>query len=335
MIHTLWFLLLAVMLAGYAVLDGFDLGVGIVHFVVGRTAAERTTVISAIGPVWNGNEVWLIAAGGAMVVAFPTLYAASFSGFYLALMLVLWLLILRGLAIEFRHQLDHPLWREAWDVVFSGSSLLLALLFGVAMGNVLRGVPLDADGQFQGSFALMLNPFALVGGALGVVTLAMHGASWLALKTEGNVHQRARRTARTLWFATSAALLAMVASSFVARPDFTANFTAMPALLVVPAAGLACLVAFRRSAGRHDGRAFGASAGVVAAILVSAAAGLYPRLLPATYGSSVPSLDIYNTAAPEHSLWIAFFIYVAGMAIVATYLTRIFLIWRGRTPSYD
>jgi cytochrome d ubiquinol oxidase subunit II len=335
MIHTLWFLVLAVMLAGYAVLDGFDLGVGIVHFVVGRTAAERATVIGAIGPVWNGNEVWLIAAGGAMVVAFPTLYAASFSGFYLALMLVLWLLILRGLAIEFRHQLDHPLWREAWDVVFSVSSLLLALLFGVAMGNVLRGVPLDADGHFQGSFALMLNPFAVVGGALGIATLAMHGAAWLALKTEGAVHERARRTLRTLWFATTVALLAMLAASFIARPDFTANFTAMPALLLVPAAGLACLAVLRRSAGRRDGRAFAASAGLIAAIVGSAAAGLYPRLLPTTYGSTVPSLDIYNAASPDRSLWIAFVIYVAGMAIVVAYLWRIYGIWRGRTSSYD
>ncbi len=335
MIHTLWFLLLTTMLAGYAVLDGFDLGVGIVHFVVGRTAADRATVLSAIGPVWNGNEVWLIAAGGAMVVAFPTLYAASFSGFYLALMVVLWLLILRGLAIEFRHQLDHPLWREAWDVVFSLSSLVLAFLFGVALGNVLRGVPLDADGHFQGSFALMLNPFAVVGGALSVVTLAMHGAAWLALKTEGDVHERARRTLRTLWMATAAALLAMVAASFIARPDFTANFAAMPALLVVPAGGLACLAVVRRSAGHRDGRAFAASAGFIAAILGSAAAGLYPRLLPTTYGSSLPSLDIYNTASPEGGLWVAFFIYTSGMAIVATYLWRIFHIWRGRTPSHD
>lgn len=335
MIHTLWFLLLTTMLAGYAVLDGFDLGVGIVHFVVGRTAADRATVLSAIGPVWNGNEVWLIAAGGAMVVAFPTLYAASFSGFYLALMLVLWLLILRGLAIEFRHQLDHPLWREAWDVVFSLSSLVLAFLFGVALGNVLRGVPLDPDGHFQGSFALMLNPFAVVGGALSVVTLAMHGAAWLALKTEGDVHERARRALRTLWVATAAALLAMVAASFIVRPDFTANFAARPALLVVPAGGLACLAVVRRSAGHRDGRAFAASAGFIAAILGSAAAGLYPRLLPTTYGSSLPSLDIYNTASPEGGLWVAFFIYTSGMAIVATYLWRIFHIWRGRTPSHD
>src|SRR5512143_2507222 len=144
MINEIWFVVLTGMLTTYAVLDGFDLGVGILHLLVGRTEQERETAINAIGPVWNGNEVWLIAAGGSLVVAFPGVYASAFSGFYLALMLVLWLLILRGLGIEFRHQVDNPLWRQAWDVVFSVSSTLLAVLFGVAFANVLRGVPLDA-----------------------------------------------------------------------------------------------------------------------------------------------------------------------------------------------
>ena len=163
------------MLTGYAVLDGFDLGVGALHLYMGR-GQGRETAIDAIGPVWNGNEVWLLAAGGSMVAAFPLLYAAAFSGFYLALMLVLWLLVLRGVAIEFRHQVDHPLWHDGWDVTFFGASLLLAVLFGVAVGNVLRGVPLDAEGSFAGSFRLLLNPFALLCGVLSVATLALHGA---------------------------------------------------------------------------------------------------------------------------------------------------------------
>ena len=234
MVHTIWFVVLSAMLAGYAVLDGFDLGVGTLHLLVGRNREERAQLIRTIGPVWNGNEVWLLAAGGAMVVAFPSVYAASFSGFYLALMLVLWLLILRGLSLEFRHQIDNALWHDAWDVVFSGSSMLLALLFGVAFANVLRGVPLDAQGAFQGSFALMLNPFALLGGVLGVVTLAQHGASWLALKTNGDLRDRARRYQRRLWGVMTAAIAATVAASFVVRPDFTRNFLAAPWLSIVP-----------------------------------------------------------------------------------------------------
>src|SRR5512144_535761 len=175
-LNTAWFVLLAFTLAVYAVLDGFDLGLGSIHLLLGRTREERERLIDSIGPVWNGNEVWLLAAGGSMVVAFPNLYASSFSGFYLALMLVLWLLLLRGLGIEFRHQVEDPLWKHAWDVAFSVSSALLALLFGV---------PLDADGQFQGTFTLMLNPFAVLCGLLSVATLSLHGANWVALKTEG------------------------------------------------------------------------------------------------------------------------------------------------------
>jgi cytochrome d ubiquinol oxidase subunit II len=328
MIHTLWFLVLGLMLTGYALLDGFDLGVGTLHFLVGRTRDERATAIDTIGPVWNGNEVWLLAAGGAMVAAFPTVYAASFSGFYLALMLVLWLLILRGLAIEFRHQLHNTLWEQAWDVVFCGSSLLLSLLFGVAIGNVLRGVPLDADGHFQGSFALMLNPFAVLGGVLGVVALAMHGAGWLALKTTGVLRDRARRWRTSLAWVTAGVLVAFVAASPIVRPDFAKNFLAMPVLVAVPLLGLAGIVILLRRPAR-DGLAFAGSSLVVGATLGSAAAGLYPTLLPALPGSAHAGLDIYNSASPEGSLRIALAIYIGGMAIVAVYLWKIYRVWRG------
>jgi cytochrome d ubiquinol oxidase subunit II len=333
-IHTLWFLILAVMLIGYAVLDGFDLGVGALHLVVGRTRGERGRLIEAIGPVWNGNEVWLLAAGSAMFVAFPSLYAASFSGFYLALMVVLWLLVLRGLALEFRHQIDNPLWQDAWDVVFSVSSTLLALLFGVAIANVLRGVPLDAHGEFQGSFALMLNPFALLGGLLGVVTLAHHGAAWLAVKTQGPLRDRARAFQRLLWGATAMAVITFVAASFAVRPGFTANFAAAPLLAVVPAFGLFCLAVLPRLIGKDDQRAFLASAGLIASLLGSAAGGLYPTLLPALPGSAGAALDIYNTASPEGSLRIALGIYLFGMVFVTIYLRRVYKIWRGKVRAY-
>jgi cytochrome d ubiquinol oxidase subunit II len=335
MIHTLWFIVLGAMLIGYAVLDGFDLGVGALHLVIGRTRDERSQIVDTIGPVWNGNEVWLLAAGGAMVVAFPTLYATSFSGFYLALMLVLWLLILRGLALEFRHQLDNALWVQAWDVTFALSSLLLSLLFGVAMGNVLRGVPLDADGHFQGSFALMLNPFAVLGGVLGVVALAMHGAGWLAMKTAGNLQARARRLQRRLAWGTVVVIGAFVAASFFVRPDFTRNFGDMPWLLFVPLAAVAAMVALLRFAGRDDVRAFAASAAVIAATVGSAAAGLYPTLLPALPGSAHAGLDIYNASSPEGSMRIALAIYLVGMVIVAIYLVRIYRVWRGPSSTYS
>jgi cytochrome d ubiquinol oxidase subunit II len=336
MFNTIWFLLLALTLAGYAILDGFDLGAGSLHLWLGRNARERGQVIDAIGPVWNGNEVWLLAAGGAMVAAFPTLYAASFSGFYLALMIVLWLLLLRGIAIEFRHQVHHDMWQDWWDVVLNVASLLLALLFGVALGNVLRGLPLDASGQFVGTFTLMLNPFALVGGLLSVATLAMHGANYIALKTEGIVHARARSAAGVFFWAAVGLLAAMVAASFVVRPDFAVNFAKWPWLLAAPLLVVGAAVATRAYQRRGDElRAFLASATWIAGILLSVAAGLYPMLLPASTGSAHPGLDIFNSASPEGSLRTALGIYLVGMTLVLIYLVNIYRIWRGKVTAHS
>jgi len=334
MINTLWFLVLSFMLAGYAVLDGFDLGVGTLHLTLGHTREERARMVDAIGPVWNGNEVWLIAAGGSLVAAFPHVYATSFSGFYLALMLVVWLLLARGLGIEFRHQIHHPMWHDAWDVAFSISSLLLALLFGVALGNVLRGVPFEENGEFRGTFAVLLNPFALLGGVLSVATLAGHGAAWIAHKTEGPLQVRARVYASVLWWISLALLAAMVAASFLVRPEFTRNFVAHPWLFVVPLATIAAALVSRSARVREqDGRAFIASAAYVAGIVASVAAGLYPMLLPARPGGDFAGLDIYNAASPDGSLRTALAVYLCGMAIVLVYQVNVYRIWRGKAGS--
>jgi cytochrome d ubiquinol oxidase subunit II len=336
MINEIWFVVLAGMLTIYAVLDGFDLGVGALHLLLARSREERATAISAIGPVWNGNEVWLIAAGGSLVVAFPHVYAAAFSGFYLALMLVLWLLVARGLSIEFRHQVDDALWRQAWDVAFSLASILLAILFGVALGNVMRGVPLDASGEFQGSFALLLNPFSVLAGILSLAVLALHGSAYLAMKTDGQMHARAVRAVRRLWWPVTALIVAMVAASFPVRPNFGSNFVQAPGWFLVPALGAACFVALRAfSSAGADRRAFLASAGTIAGILGSVAIGLFPRLLAAPAGGTGPSLDIYNAAAPPHSLRVALGIYLVGMGIVVIYLTRIYKVWSGKVGKED
>jgi cytochrome d ubiquinol oxidase subunit II len=327
---TAWFLVLAFMLTGYAVLDGFDLGVGALHLFIGR-GKGRETAINAIGPVWNGNEVWLLAAGGSMVAAFPHLYASAFSGFYLALMLVLWLLVLRGVAIEFRHQVDNALWRDLWDVTFFGASVLLAVLFGAAVGNVLRGVPLDAEGSFRGSFALLLNPFALLCGGLSLATLSLHGAAYLSMKTAGEVQARARRAVLPLWALTVALLVAVVASSFLVRPDFTGNFGRWPWLLAAPLGVLVAAAAVPHFHVRHrDGGTFFSSAALIAGTLASAAAGLYPFLLPSLAGSPHPGLDIYNTASSPRAQAIALTVYLIGMAIVAVYLVNMYRVWRGK-----
>jgi cytochrome d ubiquinol oxidase subunit II len=333
-IHAVWFAVIGLMLTAYAVLDGFDLGVGALHLLVGRTQAERGRAIGAIGPVWNGNEVWLIASGGSLVVAFPHAYASAFSGFYLALMLVLWLLILRGIGIELRHQIDNPLWRQAWDVTFSGASALLAVLFGVALANVMRGVPFDADGGFQGSFALLLNPFALLGGVLSLILLALHGAAYLAVKTDGAMHERAWRFLGWLWWPVLAGILAIVTASFVVRPDFLANFVRWPVLIVWPLVAAGALVAVRVYWRRRlDLETFVATGTLIVGLLASVFSGLFPHLLPAQAGTPHAGLDIYNAAAPLRSLQIALAIYLFGMLIVAIYLVRIYRVWSGKVAA--
>lgn len=334
MINAIWFVVLAVMLTGYAVLDGFDLGVGALHLVVGRNADERDRAIRAIGPVWNGNEVWLIAAAGSMFVAFPRLYATSFSGFYLALMLVVWLLVFRGLGIEFRHQVQHPLWWEIWDVVFSVASAVLAVLFGVAVGNVLRGVPLDARGEFQGSLALLLNPFALLAGLVSLSVLCLHGAAYLAMKTDGDLQGRARRFVGRLWWIVTGLLVAIIAASFVVRPDFARNFVAVPVVLACPLVTVLAAAAVRVFSQRaNDTRTFQASSTLIIGILASVAAGLFPRLLPALPGSPHAGLDVYNAASPASSLWIALRVCLVGMAIVTVYLMTAYRAWSGKATG--
>jgi cytochrome d ubiquinol oxidase subunit II len=194
--ETTWFCLISVMLATYVVLDGFDLGAGVAHLLVARTDAERRLVLRSIGPVWDGNEVWLLAAGGTLYFAFPALYASSFSGFYLPLMIVLWLLILRGISIEFRNHIESLVWHPLWDAIFAGSSALLAIFFGAALGNVVRGVPLDAAGDFflplwtdfsAGKDVGILDWYTILIAVAALLTLTVHGALWLALKNEGPV----------------------------------------------------------------------------------------------------------------------------------------------------
>ena len=207
---TLWFWLLALMIAAYVLLDGFDLGAGAIHLVVARTDEERKQVLSSIGPVWNGNEVWLIATGGVLYFAFPPLYASGFSGFYLPLMIVLWLLILRGIAIEFRDHIHSEVWDPVWDFLFCTSSLLLCVFFGAALGNVIRGVPLDASGYFfeplwtnfqLGAKTGILDWYTILVGLLALAALIVHGALWVAMKTTGPVHDRSLRMARLIWWA--------------------------------------------------------------------------------------------------------------------------------------
>lgn len=330
MINIAWFWVLGGMLTAYAVLDGYDLGVGSLSLWIAKGDEERRIVLNSIGPVWNGNEVWLLAAGGMMVVSFPRVYASGFSGFYLALMLVLWLLILRGVSIEFRSQVKDPLWRSLWDAGFWVGSLLLALLLGVALGNVVRGLPIGPSGYFQGTFALMLNPYALLTGILSVVLLAWHGSNYLRTKTEGPLFERAVRWSRVLWWAVVGMVIIVTAATFVVLSGSPRNFGLHPLAWVAPFVMLAGLIwGFLSRAEGRSSHAFRSSTLVIVALMVTAALTVFPNLLPSTLEPNY-SLNIYNAASSPHALRVSLIANAIGMIGVIVYSTYVHRVFHGK-----
>jgi cytochrome d ubiquinol oxidase subunit II len=337
--ETIWFGLVAAMIALYVVLDGFDLGAGIVHLWVARTDRERRTVLGAIGPVWDGNEVWLLAGGGTLYFAFPALYASSFSGFYLPLMIVLWLLILRGIAIEFRNHIQSLVWQPLWDAVFAGASALLAVFFGAALGNVVRGVPLDRSGEFflplwtdftAGRESGILDWYTLLIAGAALLALTAHGALWVALKTEGEVERRARRTAQQVWWVLAAWVVAITAASFRVQPHLQESFAARPWGCIFPLAALVGLAGMRIRSGRREGLdAFLCSCLFLLGMLTSAAFGLYPNVLPSNRDPAL-SLTVLNAAAAPYGLRVGLMWFVPGMLLTATYFVYSYRSFAGK-----
>ena len=325
---TIWFLLIGVLIGGYAVLDGFDLGAGILHLWVARRDEERRTVIAAIGPVWDGNEVWLITAGGALFAAFSLVYATVFSGFYMALMLLLVALIFRAVAIEFRDQEASTRWRAAWDVAFAAGSLVAALLLGVAIGNIVAGLPLDADGQYRGGLLGLLRVFPLAVGLLTVALFTWHGAGWLVLKTDGDVQLRARR-ARSV--AMGAVLVLWLAATALTLVDAQAAWGpfGQPLAWLAPAAFLTAMGVSWRLA--RDGRAtlaMMASGAAILALLAIVGISLYPDLVPSTGPGA--SITVADAASSDLTLTVMLVITLLGMPLVLLYTAYVYSRFAGR-----
>jgi cytochrome bd ubiquinol oxidase subunit II len=342
--ETLWFVVVAVMLTAYVVLDGFDLGAGVIYLFVARNHSERRTVLRAIGPVWDGNEVWLLAAGGTLYFAFPQLYASSFSGFYLPLMMVLWLLMLRAIGIEFRSQVENPVWQGFFDVVFCVASALLAIFFGAALGNVIRGVPLGADGYFfeplwtnwrVGPHPGILDWYTVMAGVVALVTLTIHGALYVVTKSEGDLNLRARRVAMWLWpVQVLLTLISLIATYFV-KPEVMNNYRQHPAGLLVPVLVAASLFGMIRATSRNKEKAaFIASSFYIAGMLVGAAFALFPVVLPASTDPSY-SLTIYNTAAGHHGLAVGLTWWCLGAVLAIGYFSFLFRMFRGKVRLED
>jgi cytochrome d ubiquinol oxidase subunit II len=335
---SLWFWIVAIIVATYVVLDGFDLGAGAIYLIAARTDEERRRVLRAIGPVWDGNEVWLLAAGGTLYFAFPRLYASSFSGFYLPLMTVLWLLILRAIGIDFRIHLENRVWQAFFDVVFSGSSILLAVFFGAALGNVVRGVPLDASGYFfeplwtnfkLGPRTGILDWYTVLIGVMALVTLAAHGSYYIALKTDEDLGRRARGIALLCWplqfFLTFSALVA----TYFIRPDIMANYGKHPVGLLIPVVVAASLgVMLWANPKGKEMLAFIASSLYITFLLVGAAFALYPVVLPAR--DHQYDLTIFNTAAAHHGLTVGLIWWTFSAVLAVGYFVFVFRMFRGK-----
>ena len=326
----LWFLLFILIVAGYLILDGFDMGVGILHLPFARTDMERRTFLNSIGPVWDGNEVWLVLAGGVLFAVFPLVYASLFSGFYLAFMLVLLVMILRTVALEFRSKEASPRWRSTWDTVFGLASAGLALLLGVAFGNVLSGVPLDADGNIQVSLIDLLTPFALLVGVTTVAMFAAHGAIYLVMKTEGELQTRLERALPRLLGLFFVLNTLVVIAMVLYRQQITERYTNDIWPVIFPAAALLALIAAWTLVRRGEMfRAFVASSAMIALLIVSGAIGIYPNLLISTTDPAY-NLTVTNAASADNTLMVCLIVALIGMPFVLLYTTGVYYIFRGK-----
>jgi len=324
-----WFILYFVLIAGYAILDGFDLGVGALSLFA-KDQRERGIHMDAIAPVWDGNEVWLLTAGGALFAAFPFVYATVFSGYYMALMLLLVFLIWRAVSFEFRNKMESPRWIRAWDWAFGLGSIVPPILFGVAVGNILRGLPLNDRGDFTGTFVSLLNPYAILVGVLALTMFLTHGALYLGIKTEGELRDRMDRWAPGLWMAWVVLYVAATFVSLLVSPFLFAGILKNPVFWVlfpVMMASVVLIPVFLKS-GRHM-RAFLASSVAIATQIGLAAVGLFPNLVPARNNPDL-SLTIYNASSSAKTLTTMLIIAGIGVPIVLAYTVFIYRVFKGK-----
>ena len=333
-LNVIWFVLLGILLAGYAVLDGFDLGVGILH-PIAKGEPERRLFVTAIGPLWDGNEVWLITFGGALFAAFPEAYATAFSGFYLPFMMLLFALILRAVSLEFRGKVGAPGWRRVWDFAFFGASLLASVLFGVAVGNAMLGMPLDERGVFVGTFFDLLGPYPLLVGLLTAALFAMHGAIYLYLKTEGAVQERLHAWVWHTWGVFLVLYLLTTMYTLVAIPAAVANFERMPWALVLVLVSVLAVANVPRAVfhGKYA-QAFISSSATIVGLVGLLGVALYPNLIRAS-NDAANSLTLLTAASSERTLTVMVIIAAIGLPFVLAYTGVVYWTFRGKVKLGD
>lgn len=328
-LNTAWFLLVGVLICGYAVLDGFDLGIGSLYYLLGRTEREKRLLLASIGPFWDGNEVWLLTGGGALFAAFPVVYATVFSGFYLAMMLVLFGLIMRAAAVEFRNRIEGEQWRKRFDLMFCLGSFLPALLFGVAIGNIAEGLPLNNSYQYTGGFLGLLNPYALLLGVLGLFAFLAQGTAYTALKNGGILQERAARLLTPLCWVWLLLFLNASAFTFIYERGLWENFFSYPLLYLIPLLAYFSIAAAPRFIQKgHKGAAFLATSLGIMGMIGTLGAGLYPNLVPAV--NPAHALNIYNASSSPLTLKTMLVIALIGMPIVLVYTGWVYRLFSGQ-----
>jgi cytochrome bd ubiquinol oxidase subunit II len=328
-LNIIWFVLLGVLLVGYAVLDGFDLGVGILHLFV-KDDTERRLLLNSIGPLWDGNEVWLVTFGGALFAAFPEAYATAFSSFYLPFIVLLLCLIFRAVSIEFRSKTEHAFWRTAWDVAFCASSTLATFLYGVAVGGSILGLPIGADREYAGTFLDLVRPYALLVGLFAVATFAMHGSIYLYLKTEGDLQRRVHGWMWTTFGLFLVMYLFTTMFTLAQVPTATRNFARYPWVWVVVLLNVLAVANIPRAI--YLGRpfyAFLSSCATIAAFTFLFGVALYPNLIASTLGPD-KNLTVYNAASSQKTLGIMLVVAILGMPFVVTYTAVVYWVFRGK-----
>ncbi len=328
-LNTVWFILVGVLFTGYALLDGFDLGVGALHLFV-REDKERRLLLNSIGPVWDGNEVWLVTGGGALFAAFPHVYATVFSGFYMALMILLVMLIFRAVAIEFRSKQPMLWWRKTWDVSFSVASLASSLLLGVALGNIAWGVPLRPDHEFAGTFLGLLNPYSLLVGVTTVALFVMHGAIYLVLKTEGELHDRIRGWVNRTIILFIICYVTTTLATILYVPHMISTLKAHPVFFGFAFLNMLAIANIPREIHHgRDGYAFFSSCASMAALMALFGIGMFPDIVMAS-NDPANSLTIYNAASSQKTLGIMLWMAMIGVPLVLSYTASIYWVFRGK-----
>lgn len=328
-LNTIWFFLVGLLFAGYAILDGFDLGIGALH-LLSKNDRERRTLLNAIGPVWDGNEVWLVTGGGALFAAFPEVYATAFSGFYMAFILLLFMLIFRAVAIDFRSKQPMRWWRNWWDFSFSLSSILTSLLIGVALGNIAMGIPLNEQHEFVGSFRSLLNPYALLIGITTVALFMMHGSIYGMLKTEGDLHDRIQTWSKkaVVFFVLVYAVSTLATLLFL--PHMSMQIRNNPVFLALPILNVLAIINLQWQIKRgRDFQAFLSSCAVMLCLLAIFGLGIYPNMILST-PQIENTLTIYNAASSGKTLRIMLVIAIMGIPLVLAYTASIYWIFRGK-----